>query len=167
MKMRGEFTIIDPSGENAAVVVPNLITKEGAIALLESLFHNKADNLIWTGTNPSFYIGLCNETASKAKGMADITTEPPAANGYARQEVTRVSTSWTQNTAVNAEGMKSVAVTFAAVGGDFTAISRIFLCGEDTQDGSGILFSFSGALPSPVIIADGQSRIITYNFYLE
>lgn len=166
MKLHGEFIITDPSGIAAPIIIPNLITKQGAIAILQSIFQNAPDGSIWTDASGDFWVGLCDEAASKAKGMADITTEP-VGNGYARQAVPRTVTDWTQNTAINAEGMKSKVVTFTASGGDFSSVSRIFLSGENTQDGTGILFSFSGALPQPIIIADGESRDISYNFFIE
>lgn len=166
MNLRGEFLIVDPSGKASPLIVPNLITRAGAIAILQSIFQNAADGSIWTDSSGDFWIGLCDEPADKEKTMASLTTEP-VGNGYARQAVPRTVVDWTPVTAINAEGMESAVVTFTAAGGDFTTISRVFLSGENTQDGSGVLFAFSGALPQPIIIADTESRDVSYRFFLE
>lgn len=166
MNLRGEFIITDPSGKTPPIIVPNLITRVGTISILQSIFQNAADGNFWTDASGDFWVGLCDEPADKEKTMASLTTEP-VGNGYARQAVPRTVTDWTSVTAINAEGMESKIVTFTAAGGDFAQISRIFLSGENTQDGSGILFAFSGALPQPIIIADTDSRDVSYRFFLE
>jgi len=154
--MRGQF-IINP-GTEKEIIVPNTIVAEGAEAYLATLFNSTA----LTG----FYVGLCNQVPDNADVLADITTEPGATGGYARQALARNSTDWPTIATVDEEtSVKSKVVSFAASGADFdTAITRMFLA--SVASGAGTLYSYSAALASAVTVLDGDSFDVQYEMFL-
>lgn len=160
--MRGGFRFFFP---NESVFVPNMITNEGEEAYLKMLMQAD-DTDVAAGGN--FYIGLCNHTPDEADTLADITNEPGAAGGYARQAITRDITGFPTIDFVSGVGRAvSALVSFAAAGADYsTAITRAFLC--NAAAGSvGVLFSYSGALAAPLLIPDGGAYPVRYELYLD
>ena len=115
----------------------------------------------------NWYIGLCNETPDESAGLADISTEPTSAGGYARQALVRNATDWPTVTTVNGHVViRSATVTFSASGADFSGdITRAFLTSASSGT-SGKLYSFSGALTTALTVVDGQSFAMQYEAYL-
>lgn len=140
-----------------------MITEEGEDALLQMAFQG-IDSIVAEGGN--FYLGLCNQTPNKDDTMADISTEPSVANGYARQAITRDATGFPVIEIVNGETrIVSLVINFAAAGGDFDAsFTRAFLTTSASGSG-GTLFAFSGAYSSPILLADGQNQQMKFEFY--
>jgi len=156
--MRGQYRFFLPNQE---IIVPNTITDEGEEAFLKQLFQNVA-------LSASLYVGLCNQTPAETDVLADLTTEPSVTNGYARELLTRNAVDWPGVDSVN--GVKRIAskqITFTASGGDFsTDFTRAFLC--DAASGSvGTLFSYSGPLSAAILLLDGVSFDMQYEFFLD
>lgn len=140
-----------------------MITTEGEEAFLAMLFQGDASIVPAAG---NFYLGLCNQTPDKADTMLDITTEPNVANGYAREIITRDVTGFPIIEQVNGESrIVSLVLNFAASGGDFSAsFTRAFLTTSAAGSG-GILLAYSGAYSSPILLTNGQSQQIKFEFY--
>lgn len=139
-----------------------MITTVGEEAFLKMLF--QGDNIVSPGGN--FYLGLCNQIPAKDDTLLDISTEPAEANGYARIPIQRSITGFPVIEQVNNESrITSLVLNFVASGGDFSAsFTRGFLC--DAATGlTGILFAYSGAYSSPILLTDGQNQQIKFEFY--
>lgn len=168
--MRGQFRfsqndangILIPGSE---VVVPNTIPNEGEDEYLKMIM--RADvSAVASGGN--FYMGLCDQAPLETDQLADITTEPTIGVGsYARQIITRDATGWPTLDRVEGVGViRSTVETFAASGADFSAqISRAFLA--NVASGAGLLFSYSGALTTPITVVDGSSINVQYELFLD
>jgi len=141
-----------------------MITTEGEEALLEALFQGVDTNFAAAGGN--LYLGLCNQTPDKADTMLDISTEPTVANGYAREAIARNITGFPTIEQVNGESrIVSLVLTFAASGGAFsTSFTRAFLT-TSASGSTGTLLAYSGAYATPILLADGQSQQIKFEFY--
>ena len=140
-----------------------MITTEGEENFLKMLF--QGDNTI-VAAGANFYLGLCNQTPDKADTLSDISTEPLVANGYARIPISRDITGFPVIEQVNGESrIVSLVLNFAASGGDFSAsFTRAFLCNVSSGS-AGILFAYTGAYASPILLADGQNQQIKFEFY--
>ena len=140
-----------------------MITYEGEQSLLEMLF--QGDNIIVPAAG-NFYLGLCNQTPDKNDTLADISTEPTVANGYARQAISRDVTGFPTIEQVNNETrVVSLVINFTAAGGAFDAsFTRAFLCNVSAGS-AGILLAYSGAYSSPILLADGQTQQVKFEFY--
>lgn len=140
-----------------------MLTTEGEEALLAMLFQGDTTP-VDAGAN--FYLGLCNQTPDKADTLADISTEPTVANGYARKAISRDVTGFPIIEQVNGESrIVSLVLTFTAAGGDFDAsFTRAFLT-DASSGSSGTLIGYSGAYATPVLLSDGQSQQIKFEFY--
>ena len=141
-----------------------MITTAGEEALLAALFQGVDTNFVAAGAN--LYLGLCNQTPAKADVMTDISTEPSVANGYARAAIARNITGFPTIEQVNGESrIVSLVLTFTASGGDFSAsFTRAFLC-TSASGTTGTLLAYSGAYATPILLADGQSQQIKFEFY--
>lgn len=145
-------------------VVPNLATNEGEIEFLKMMFQASV-SVIPAGGN--WYIGLCNQTPAKSDTLADITTEPGSAGGYARQALLRSAVGWPTLTVINGRNaIRSAQIVFTATGAAFDKdISRAFL--TSAASGSvGTLFAYSGALSVPITLPSGQSFPMVYEYLL-
>lgn len=140
-----------------------MIPYEGEESLLKMLF--QGDNSI-VAAGGNFYLGLCNQTPLKSDQLADITSEPAVANGYARQPITRNAIGFPTIEQINNETrILSLVVTFSASGGDFSAsFTRAFLTNVASGT-SGLLLAYSGAYDTPILLEDGQSQQIKFEFY--
>ncbi len=140
-----------------------MIPYDGETALLQMLLQGN-NAIVAAGAN--FYLGLCNQTPVKSNVMGDISTEPLVANGYARQAISRDTTGFPTIEQINNETRAvSLTLTFAASGGNFsTSFTRAFLC-TDASGLTGTLLAFSGAYASPILLADGQSQQVKFEFY--
>ena len=139
-----------------------MITTEGEEAFLKMLFQDVT--VVAGGAN--FYLGVCNQTPVKSDTLADISTEPSAAGGYARIALTRNATDFPTVGQVDGESrILSILKTFTATGADFsTSFTRLFL--TDAASGSvGTLFAYSGAYSSAIQLLNGQSQDFQFEFY--
>lgn len=137
-------------GTPRQLIVPNLVTEEGAIQLLRMTYQGAVDMVALGG---NFYIGLCNNNANKVDDLTDIV-EPTVTNGYARQVASRDATGWPTVDSVNSIGRaQSKVLTFTASGGAFSAaVSRAFLTNVASGT-SGKLFSYSAPFPSSITVS--------------
>lgn len=160
--MRGQYII--RSKNLGKIIVPNRITAEGKDAFLKMLL--RADATFVAGGG-NFYVGLCNQVPDLADTLADLTSEPSSAGGYARLPITRDSAGWPDIEVVSEDTvLRSAVMNFAAAGADYsTAFSRLFLCNV-LSGTSGILFSYSGPIATPLLITDGNSIDVQYELYL-
>lgn len=157
----GQFRIQLPG--RPEIILPNTIPNEGEEALLKMAY--QGDNVILPAGN-NFYIGLCNQVPTETDTLASITSEPTVTNGYARQPVARSAVGWpTINLVNNVKQIVSQQVTFTAAGGPFsTSFSRAFLCNV-ASGSSGVLFAYSAALSSPILLQDTESFPMTYEVF--
>lgn len=141
-----------------------MIPTLGEEAMLQALFQGVDTNFVAAGAN--LYLGLCNQTPDKADDMTDISTEPTVANGYARKAIARNTTGFPTIEQVNGESrIVSLVVTFTASGGDFDAsFTRAFLC-TSASGSTGTLLAYSGAYATPILLADGVSQQMKFEFY--
>ncbi len=140
-----------------------MITTVGEQDILKILF--QGDNIIVPAAG-NFYLGLCNQIPAKGDTLASISTEPAVANGYARIALTRDTTGFPIIEQVNNETrIVSKVVTFTAAGGNFsTSFTRAFLCNASAGN-VGELIAYSGAYASPIVLLDGQSQQLKFEFY--
>ena len=160
--MRGQFRFTLPNGEE--IIVPNIITDQGEEDLLKMIL--QADvAIISAGGN--WFVGLCEETPGETDTLASISTEPTSAGGYARQPIARNTTGWPTISQVNdAFRGLSLQITFAASGADFSrTIQRAFLTNVASGT-AGRLFAYSGLLPNPLLITDGNNLPVKYELFL-
>ena len=141
-----------------------MIPTAGEEALLQALFQGVDTNFVAAGAN--LYLGLCNQTPVKTDVMTDISTEPSVANGYARKAIVRSAVGFPTIEQVNGESrIVSLVLTFTAAGGDFSAsFTRAFLC-TSASGSTGTLLAYSGAYATPILLADGQSQQLKFEFY--
>ena len=159
MPASGRF-ILYPEDEKRRLIVPNMLNQEGMGALLAMLFQD-AQGVIAGGGN--FYIGLKDINASPTDTLATITGEP-SGNGYARQPVVRSAVGWPVTNLINGSGMiTSLVVNFTASGGNWSTVSRLFLC--SVASGVGLLFAESASF-TPITVTDGQTLPAQYEFFL-
>ena len=159
--MRGQFRFTLPDRE---IIVPNIITDQGEEDLLKMIL--QADvAIIAAGGN--WFVGLCEETPGETDTLVSITTEPTSQGGYARQPITRDATGWPTISQVNdAFRGLSIQITFAAAGADFSrTIQRAFLT-NIVSGTAGRLFAYSGLLPNPLLITDGNNLPVKYELFL-
>lgn len=151
-------------GISDSIVIPNLNPDEGEIEMLKMIF--RASTAVVAGGG-NFYLGLCNQVPAKDDTLVEITSEPDGTGGYARIAVTRDATGFPTLTTINGRNvMRSAVKTFTASGADFSdLISRAFLCSAASGT-SGTLFSFSGALTTPITVANGESFPMVYEFIM-
>ncbi len=160
--MRGQFVFFP--GTPKEFIVPNLITDEGEKAFLEMIMRA---NIADVSAGGNWFLGLCEETPGEADTLATITTEPTSAGGYARQSFTRDATGVPTVEKINdAFRAVSVQITFTASGADFSrTIQRAFLC-NIVSGTSGLLFTYSGLLPNPLLVVDGANLPVKYELFL-
>ena len=160
--MRGQFRFTLPNGEE--IIVPNIITDQGEEDLLKMIL--QADVAI-VSAGGNWFVGLCEETPGETDTLASISTEPTSAGGYARQPIARNTTGWPTISQVNdAFRGLSLQITFAASGADFSrTIQRAFLTNV-VSGTAGRLFAYSGLLPNPLLITDGNNLPVKYELFL-
>lgn len=160
--MRGCF-ILNP-GTPKEIRIPNIITDEGEDTFLKMILRASVAEVSAGG---DFFMGLCDQVPAEVDQLSDITTEPTSQGGYARQAISRDATGWPLIDAIG-EAMRgqSLTVQFAASGADFSdSIQRAFLCNV-VSGSSGLLLAYSGLFPNPILIADGETKNMKYEFYL-
>lgn len=158
MSLRGRYILIFEDQE--PIVLENTIVQEGAEQFFKELLNAAAA--------APLHLGLCNQVPNPTDTLADIVTEPTiGVNGYARVPLLRNTTDWPLiATSNNETSATTKVVTFTATGGSFDEpYSRLFMCNVLTGF-TGLLFSFSAALPLPVTQADGTSFNVQYQLYL-
>ena len=162
--MHGQYRVwlpktIDGYRQNEGLILPNTIPNEGEEAYLKMLMRD--DQTIVAGA-ANFSVGLCDQIPNQDDVYADITTEPDATGGYARQTIARSAVGWpTIFTSNSRAGIRSLLISFAASGADFEfAISRAFM-----TDGT-LILSYSGPLAEAIVIPDGQQMDVQYELYL-
>jgi len=160
--MRGNF-IFYP-GTKKEIILPNIITDEGELSFLKMI--GRAD-VVDVAASGDFFMGLCEEVPADADTLASITTEPTSAGGYAREPISRDGTGWPVLGAIgNAARIQSLQVDFIASGANFNrTFQRAFLCNV-VSGTSGLLFAYSGLLPNPIQVDDGQTHSAKYELYL-
>lgn len=124
-------------------------------------------NLLDVAAGGSFYVGLCGENGVGPNGnLLGITDELAAINGYARQAFTRDAIGTPTVDVINGLAhTRSKVVTFAASGGDFSGVySRFFICNVASGT-AGLLYSFSAQIDPAILITDGSSEDVQYDFY--
>lgn len=136
------------------IIMPNLITDEGLADMLKAWLQDVAT----VAGAANYYIGMCDQTPAAGDGIANITSEPSAAGGYARQAIPRSAAGWPTFTTVNGyPAIRSTTETFTASGADFDkAFTRLFLT-DAVGGGATKLLSYSGALTTALIVPNGQS----------
>lgn len=146
------------------IVLENRITDVGEIEFLFNIVRNAS--LVAGGGN--YFFGLCNQIPNETDTLADISTEPTVAFGYARQSITRDSIGWPVQEVINGHNLvRTKVMTFVASGGDFSvAFSRFFMT-DQTSGLSGLLYGYSGALTVPLLLLDGESFTAQYELYLD
>lgn len=155
------FLIADPY-KRKVHRLPNFVTDEGVQEFLKMLMQGQA-----IGEDASWYIGLCGLNATKATTLATIPAEPTNQGGYARQALARDTTDWPTANIAQVNGVyriRSIAVNFAAAAADYSiSIHRAFIC-NDAAGTTGKLFAVSAQLPEGLLIEDGQSYPVAYEF---
>ena len=162
MGIHGQFVFF--AGTKKEIIIPNTITDEGEIAFLKMIGRAEVGDVAAGG---NFFVGLCSDVPGETDTLAGITTELSAAGGYARKPIDRNSTGWPNLVASGeAHKLQSLQVDFTATGANFsTMFERAFLC--NVVSGTiGLLFAYSGLLPDPVQILDGQTFSMRYELYL-
>lgn len=162
-RLQGRF-IFWP-GTPKQLIVPNTIVDEGEEAFLKMLMQGDVGDVALGG---NFYVGLCADTPAETDVLTDIASEPSSAGGYARLALSRDATGFpTIDQVSGVFRAQSKVITFTASGVDFdTAIDRAFLCNVISGT-SGVLFAYSGALPSALTVSDGDSLPVQYELYLD
>lgn len=160
--IHGQFRFFP--GTKREIVVPNLITDEGEKSFLKMIM--QAD-VIDVTAGGNFFLGLSEETPGETDTLATITTEPTSAGGYARQSFARNLTGVPTVEIINdAHRAVSLLLTFAAVGADFSrSIQRAFLT-NILSGTAGLLFSYSGLLPNPITILNGNDIQVKFELFL-
>jgi hypothetical protein len=155
--IRGAFTRGD------GLVIPNNVTDFGCEKILSLAFLNSDDY--------TFYVGLCTATYDHALQIESLTEPTLDHNGYARIAVTRDNTGWPTAGNLNGESyVETDWLEWTAVNGPFDqAITRMFICGDNTLTTGMPIFALSAALANPVTIdttTDELLRKFKYNLYL-
>ncbi len=146
------------------LIVPNSVVDEGEVAFLRMITRADVADVPAAG---NFFIGLADQLPDDTDTLPDVTSEPTVTNGYARIAVTRDSVGWPNEFVVNGDtGIGTATQTFAASGGPFSApFSRAFLCNVGAGT-AGKLFSYSGALTTPVTLLAGETFPMQYEMYM-
>lgn len=159
----GRFHVLLP-GFAEPLVIPNLVTDQGEESFLKMIW--RAD-VAEVASGGNWYLGLCEEVPGEADTLVSITTEPTSAGGYARQPFTRDATGVpTIEQISDAYRALSAQVTFTATGADFSRTFQRLFVTNVLSGTAGRLFAYSGPLPDPVQILDGQSFVARYESYL-
>ena len=147
------------------IIVPNMIVDEGEEAFLKMLAQGNTGDVA-AGAN--YYVGLCSDTPVETDGLTEVATEPDSSGGYARIALSRDAVGFpTIDQVSGVFRAQSKTITFAASSADFSvSIDRAFLCNVASGT-SGILFAYSGALPSVLLVTDGNTLPIQYELYLD
>lgn len=154
MQMRGEYVIQLPNCEKE-IVLPNTLVQNGQNRLMQAALQSSAIS--------GFAVGVMDEVPAYTALIANITTEPTSAGGYARQAIAASAAGWTISSVNGEARCESATVTFTASGADFSrAFSRFFLI--DTSVG-GDLISYSSPLNASILLLDGQSFSLRYRLY--
>ncbi len=150
-----------PFADEPDFIVSNLIPDAAWDEYFRMIFRD--DTLIAGGGN--FYVGLCEQIPVKTDLMPAIVTEPGAAGGYARQPIARSIAGWPNLITINGKpAIQSAVITFAAVGADFSrTFNRLFMTTQASGVG-GVLFSYSGAFNSAILVTDGNDVQFQYEF---
>lgn len=160
--MKGRFHFILP--DKRKFIVPNIVTDQGEESFLKMILRADVAEVAAGG---NFFIGLCSEIPAEADTLADITTELTAAGGYARKAVTRDITGWPTIVDSLTGGFRGLSqqVDFTATGADFSGtFNRAFLC--NVVSGTvGRLFAYSGAVPDPIAVLNGQTHSMKYELF--
>jgi hypothetical protein len=138
------------------LVIPNTITDAGARQILRAALQSED----W---NPYIALGDC---VPENDLTVDDSGEPPVTFGYARIPLARDDTDWPVVDDLNGiTFIESKEVTFTAVGGNFTKVTRILLADDDVD---GNILSVSGAFPDLIITptTDESLRTWKYRIYL-
>ena len=161
--MRGQFKFWP--GTPRELIIPNMIVDEGEESFLKMLMQGDVADVALGG---DFYVGLCADSPVEADTLSDIATEPSSTGGYARIALSRDATGFpTIDQVGGVYRAQSKTITFTASGVDFdTAIDRAFLCNVASGT-AGVLFAYSGALPSTRIITVGTPLPMQYEIYLD
>lgn len=151
-------------GTKKELIVPNLVTDEGEQSFLKMIM--QAD-VIDVAAGGNFFLGLCEETPGETDSLTTITTEPTSAGGYARKSFARNTTGVPTIEQINdAYRAVSLQLDFVASGANFSrTIQRAFLCNVASGT-AGILFSYSGLLPNPLTILDGETFPVKFELFL-
>ncbi len=134
-----------------------MITDEGYDLLMASILQDGA-------LPTSFFVGMCNQTPARTDTLLSISTEPALTNGYARIEVPRNPVDWPVTGTLNAlRRYATKNLIFTAAGGDFSlGFSRLFLA--TTVDNAGVLIAYSGKLTQPLLVKDGETKTVIFDF---
>lgn len=155
--IRGEFQCGD------GLKLPNNVTDFGCVTLLNLALRNSDDY--------TFFVGLCTGVYDHALQIESLTEPTIGHNGYVRKSVTRDAAGWPNIGNLNGESFFGTDfLTWTAAGGPFDkAITRMFICGDNTLVADMPIFALSAALPAPVTIAVATplaNRQFKYNLYL-
>lgn len=152
---KGEFVFINPiSGDEG--VLCNTVLENGQQRFMEAIFQQATKSIV------TFQLGLFDEIPAYTADVADITTEPTAAGGYARQNLVSDITDWPIVGLQNGMGYaESKTLTFTASGADYSrAFSRAFL-----MESGGEILAYSSPLQSPKLLLDTDSFQIKYRIF--
>lgn len=142
-----------------------MIVTEGEEALLKMIFQDD-DTIVAGGGN--WYLGLCEQVPVKGDTLSDITTEPTSQGGYARIAIARNSTDFPTANIGQVGGetrILSLVKTFSAVGDDFSrTFDRAFICNV-ASGSAGILIAYTGQYSSPILLLDGNTQDVQFEFY--
>lgn len=150
--LHGEFRRGD------GLTIPNNITDEGARRLLDAACVN---------ISVEFWVGLVSAVPTRELEISDVI-EPSAANGYARQQISRSEAGWPIRSTFNGEPyVESANLVWEPVGGSFDQpIRRLMLCTALT---GGEVLALSTPLPAELTIGLAtpvQDRTFKYRIYL-
>ena len=150
---KGEF-VIHP-GTPQEIIVPNNVMENGQFRFMEALFHQATRALT------SFDIGLFDEVPAHTADLADVSTEPSAAGGYARITRTSAVANWSLTTVNGETYSESTIMTWTATGAAFSrAFSRLFI-----METGGEILAYSSPLPNPITLLDTQSFSAQYRLF--
>jgi len=148
-----------PFSETPDVIVKNIIPDAAWDEFFKMIFQDVS--AIAGGAN--FFAGLCEQAPIDTDTLPSIITEPTSAGSYARQSIQRSAAGWPLLTTINGkQAIRSSVVIFAAVGADFSRTFNRFFLTDQATGTAGILYSYSGALTSPVLITDGNNIQFEY-----
>lgn len=154
--MRGEFIRAD------GLVIPNNVSIAGAQAVLAAAFQGAAFPM---------YVGLVAGAPTTTMTSADMTEPAIGTNGYARIALTQDAVGWPVIDAnVNEAYVESEFMTWAAVGGDFSAaVQRLALLGTSVNSPTDPIYALSGLMPAEITIGpatDESLRKFKYRLYI-
>jgi len=158
--IKGRFILPD-----RGLIIPNLVVEEGASSIMKMFVQANVSDVASGG---NFFLGLAGEAGvSKTATLASISDELSTTNGYARQAFTRDITGWPTVDVVNGQARgRTKVISFTASGGDFSsAYSRMFICNV-LSGSAGILYSFSSKVDPAILVLNGATENLQYEFYL-